>query len=1300
MNLATRVLLGGMAFALPLCTERSVAANPLTEIQLVMSHSALGQQLGSQADFRQQQELLQQARGLMRQGDYEQASTLIRQAEQLQVPEDLSSSRFQDSPAKARRDLNDLRGAQTDPNVVANRLLGKPADDTKQQAVVALQRGREALVNGQTMAAINFYQQAVATGADFGAGEFTPAMLRQQLESAGVQPSLLAAQPTGPQGQMDEAGAPRRIPSIDGADRSPQTLENPHVSDLKGRNSNNEAAKRMLMQARLELARGHVAMADQLVRQVRTLNVEYGPQDDSPQNVEYLLRKLNEITRAEVGPQSARQFGEVTLLQAEGLMLYGQWADAERLARQAASMGLDFSQSRVTPDRLLTEIKRRRDAAGEDRSPSGVRQAMSEMPLDGDGYPVSQGVYRPDRDATQTQPASASSQIAGNSGQRYLEEGKEALIDGDRPKARKLFEEAWKYENQLDPEQRHELKGFLSNQTNPQSTGLAAASAPSQTEAIDARQQVLLRQLIAEVTREQSASDKMRDSEPKEALRRLNQLRDKIEESAVDATYKKQLVSRVNSSIDSLENHIHLNRSQIELDERNASIKESVKDRRELKIQVEEKLVTLVDQFNELMDQNRWEEAEVIARQAREIAPDNPVVQTLLWKSKFARRTHNNMVLRETKEQAVIDVFDSIERTAIPFDDSNPYRHGDVKRWNDLTETRRRALENNSRVSEDEVEIRKALKTKVDVKFEKQSLQSVIETLGNMAGINVQLDPRGLQNEGVTYDTEITISMQQAVRLESALSHILEPLRLSYVIRDEALVVTSEAFRSKHTYVKTYNVADLVIPIPNFAPSYDMGFSGALRHGYEMAAMARQPTNADLRAATPIAPNGFLASQGNLQNPDVMAQQMPPGFIPGLRGSGQVRTGVPQNIPLGSGMMGGPAGMGGMVQPDFDSLIELITTTIVPESWEELGGPGTLSPYEQNLSLVVSQTQEIHDKLADLLSQLRRLQDLQVTIEVRFITLSDNFFERIGVNFNFDLKSNDGGAVVGSLGQADGARSVTVGLQQSGDITQDLDLKFTQNMFANTVPVIGGLAGVATDVGAQFGFAMLSDIEAFFIMQAAQGDLRSNVMQAPKVTLFNGQMAFVNDTTSRPFVTSITPVVGDFAAAGQPVIVVLNEGTTLTVQAVVSPDRRFVRLTLVPMFSRIGDVQEFTYEGTSTTRRGSSVTDPDSEDGGSEEEEEEEVRTGTTVQQPEFSMVSVSTSVSVPDGGTVLLGGIKRLSEERRERGVPVMSKIPYINRLFRNIGIGRETQSLMMMVTPRIIIQEEEEEKLGFPPE
>jgi general secretion pathway protein D len=68
----------------------------------------------------------------------------------------------------------------------------------------------------------------------------------------------------------------------------------------------------------------------------------------------------------------------------------------------------------------------------------------------------------------------------------------------------------------------------------------------------------------------------------------------------------------------------------------------------------------------------------------------------------------------------------------------------------------------------------------------------------------------------------------------------------------------------------------------------------------------------------------------------------------------------------------------------------------------------------------------------------------------------------------------------------------------------------------------------------------------------------------------------------------------------------------------------------------------------------------------------------------------------VPDGGTILLGGLTAHTEQRREFGTPVLSKVPYINRLFKNATSGRFSRSLMLMVSPRIIIFSEEEEKLG----
>jgi len=76
----------------------------------------------------------------------------------------------------------------------------------------------------------------------------------------------------------------------------------------------------------------------------------------------------------------------------------------------------------------------------------------------------------------------------------------------------------------------------------------------------------------------------------------------------------------------------------------------------------------------------------------------------------------------------------------------------------------------------------------------------------------------------------------------------------------------------------------------------------------------------------------------------------------------------------------------------------------------------------------------------------------------------------------------------------------------------------------------------------------------------------------------------------------------------------------------------------------------------------------------------------------ESGLVVEVRSNPMPDGGTVLLGGLKTASEGRNEFGPPILSKIPYLSRLFKNVGYGREATSLLMMVTPRIIINEEEE--------
>jgi general secretion pathway protein D len=326
-----------------------------------------------------------------------------------------------------------------------------------------------------------------------------------------------------------------------------------------------------------------------------------------------------------------------------------------------------------------------------------------------------------------------------------------------------------------------------------------------------------------------------------------------------------------------------------------------------------------------------------------------------------------------------------------------------------------------------------------------------------------------------------------------------------------------------------------------------------------------------------------------------------------------------------------------------------------------------------------------------------------------------------------------------------------VGLSAPNTFTQGLDIPFQQGSFEIGVPDFGGFNPQA---GAQFGLAVLSDIEAFFFIQAAQGDERSNLLFAPKVTLFNGQIATVQSNVQRPFVISLTPTVGVFSTGFQPQIAVVPDGVFLLVQAVISADRRFVRLSVSPNFTNITDVFTFSFVGgqggqqqgggqlgqqgqqgqggfggggqgggfgggqfgigggMGTThmvmnslfgqqnQQGGGIGGGQQGQQGQQNQGGNLANTTVTVQQPVVEVVNVSTTVSVPDGGTVLLGGVKRLREGRNMAGVPILNKIPYVSRLFKNTGVGRETESLMLMVTPRIIIQEEEEELLGIPTE
>ncbi|HUG68828.1 MAG TPA: hypothetical protein VMM76_13860 [Pirellulaceae bacterium] len=74
------------------------------------------------------------------------------------------------------------------------------------------------------------------------------------------------------------------------------------------------------------------------------------------------------------------------------------------------------------------------------------------------------------------------------------------------------------------------------------------------------------------------------------------------------------------------------------------------------------------------------------------------------------------------------------------------------------------------------------------------------------------------------------------------------------------------------------------------------------------------------------------------------------------------------------------------------------------------------------------------------------------------------------------------------------------------------------------------------------------------------------------------------------------------------------------------------------------------------------------------------------VQLPTYHVFSVRTTVSVPDGGAAYLGGVTRGAWGSSSRGVPGLSQVPGVNRLFTNRSFGSSVSSSHAYATATII--------------
>lgn len=688
----------------------------------------------------------------------------------------------------------------------------------------------------------------------------------------------------------------------------------------------------------------------------------------------------------------------------------------------------------------------------------------------------------------------------------------------------------------------------------------------------------------------------------------------------------------------------------------------------------------LMSQAFELRKDRDYSGAIDALRQVQAIEPRNEQVRWMIEiledkDSYIKQRKHRTDRDRETR-----DMMREVYESAVPYHDEAPRYPDD---WLDIISSPDRAPTGREGLSEEDRIVHNKLDQKIQPVWEDQAFEEVLDELTANINLNVTVIWNDLEASGIDRDTPVTLELPSAVTVKKALEDILElvggsEVELGYIVSDGVIKIATQDLLDRDVFVDVYDIRDLLMVIPDFsgAPQVDL-----------------------------------TRSQSG-----------------GGGGGGQ-----DENI-FSDDDDDDDEGDDAEREERVLDLLDLIRNTIEPDSWRENGGL-VAAIAEMNGQLVVTQTASAHEQVAELLGKLREQQSIQVAIESRFITVQSNYLEEIGLdldvvlnagNANFDFLRTAGDAGV-SIDPATGARlllprsftrqgftpavpgvgnplSVQIPGSQTGGAGANQNfiqpygtvgaVPTASGGFQGTTPIPmmsnilditnpqtlssdlpGSFAGSNLQPALNVFGSFLDNIQVDFLIRATQADQRSTLLTAPRLVLFNGQRSWVAVVNQQAFVSRLQPQVASGAAAQEPEVSQLTTGAVLDVRATVSADRRYVTMTLRPGVGRLLGLQTFLFTTGPTVGVGASGF----------------------LQLPSINVQEINTTVSVPDGGTLLIGGQKLAGEIEIEAGVPVLSKIPILKRLYSSRTMVKDEQVLIILIKPRIIIQKEHERN-SFP--
>jgi general secretion pathway protein D len=398
------------------------------------------------------------------------------------------------------------------------------------------------------------------------------------------------------------------------------------------------------------------------------------------------------------------------------------------------------------------------------------------------------------------------------------------------------------------------------------------------------------------------------------------------------------------------------------------------------------------------------------------------------------------------------------------------------------------------------------------------------------------------------------------------------------------------------------------------------------------------------------------------------------------------------------------------------------------------GASATFWPHSG--TLIVRNTQDNLDMVDALVDQANASQPKQVEIESKFVEINQNSLKELGFDWllgpfsmngkvfgsggtagngapvlpgNFPFKNGNGtvtgGPGTGIPGDGTGGGPVTDG-NRSGNFAISANA-----LDALLLPGLGQVAGVAPSI---FGVAGVFTNPQFQVVIRALNQKKGiDLLSAPKVTTKSGQRAIIEVIRElrypRTYTAPQVPSIGTTTTTGSQVVPVVvtpttpsdwetrNTGVTLEVEPVVGGDNTTIDINLVP---QVVEFEGFINYGSPINAVGVNTIGGV---GGISVSQPVEL-TANVINQPVFSTRKVTTSVSVWDGQTVVLGGLMREDVQKTEDKTPIIGDIPLIGRAFRTNSEQHTKKNLVIFVTAKIVtpaglpLNEEEEELL--PPE